>query len=53
MAIPAPNRARFGAFDLDLKAGETRWMPEARRVTRNLAAGPLELLYIETKRPQT
>jgi len=22
MAIPAPNRARFGAFDLDLKAGE-------------------------------
>ena len=54
----ASCRIRFtmpdgAAQDLDLKAGETRWMPEARRVTRNLAAGPLELLYIETKRPQT
>ena len=39
--------------DVELKAGETRWMPEARRVTRNLADGPVEMLYIESKRPQT
>src|ERR1035437_6579533 len=37
---------------VELKAGETRWMPEARRVTRNLADGPVEMLYIESKRPQ-
>jgi hypothetical protein len=41
------------AQDVELKAGETRWMPEARRVTRNLADGPVEMLYIESKRPQT
>ena len=39
--------------DIELKAGETRWLPDARRVTRNLADGPVEMLYIETKRPQT
>src|ERR1035437_2915179 len=39
--------------DVELKAGETRWLPDARRVTRNLADGPVEMLYIETKRPQT
>jgi hypothetical protein len=39
--------------DVELKAGETRWRPDARRVTRNIAAGPVEMLYIETKRPLT
>jgi hypothetical protein len=39
--------------DVELKAGETRWLPDARRVTRNLADGPVEMLYIESKRPQT
>jgi len=39
--------------DVELKAGETRWMPEARRVTRNLADAPVEMLYIESKRPRT
>jgi hypothetical protein len=39
--------------DVELKAGETRWMPDARRVTRNIAAGPVEMLYVETKRPLT
>ena len=39
--------------DVELKAGETRWMPDARRVTRNMADGPLEMLYIETKHPMT
>ena len=39
--------------DVELKAGETRWLPDARRVTHNLADGPVEMLYIETKRPQT
>src|ERR1035437_777235 len=51
-------RIRFTTYDgktqdVELKAGETRWMPEARRFTRNLADGPVEMLYIETKRPQT
>ena len=51
-------RVRFsmpggGTQDVDLKAGETRWMPDARRAARNLAGGPLEMLYIETKRPAT
>jgi hypothetical protein len=41
------------AQDLELKAGETRWLPGARRITRNLAALPVEMLYIETKRAQT
>ena len=36
---------------IELKAGETRWMPEARRVTRNIGAGAVEMLYIESKRP--
>jgi quercetin dioxygenase-like cupin family protein len=39
--------------DVELKAGETRWMPDARRAARNLAGGPLEMLYIESKRPST
>ena len=39
--------------DVELKAGETRWLPDARRVTRNLADGPVEMPYIESKRPQT
>ena len=39
--------------DVELKAGETRWLPDARRVTRNLADGPVEMLYIESKRPRT
>jgi quercetin dioxygenase-like cupin family protein len=38
--------------DLELKAGETRWMPDARHATLNIAGAPVELLYIETKRPQ-
>jgi hypothetical protein len=51
-------RIRFGTpdgktQDVELKAGETQWMPDARRVTLNLAAGPVEVLYIESKRPQT
>ena len=37
--------------DVELKAGETRWMPDSRRVTRNLADGPVEMLYIESKHP--
>ena len=39
--------------DVELKAGETRWMPEARRVTRNLADSPVEFLYVESKGRQT
>jgi len=39
--------------DVELKAGETRWLPDARRVTRNLADAPVEMLYIESKRPRT
>ena len=42
-----------GSDTVDLKPGETRWMPEARRVTRNLAGGPVEILYVETKRPRS
>jgi quercetin dioxygenase-like cupin family protein len=38
--------------DVELKAGEIRWMPDARHATRNIADGPVEMLYIETKRPQ-
>jgi len=38
--------------DIELKAGETRWMPDARHATHNIADTPLEVLYIETKRPQ-
>ncbi len=54
----AACRIRFttpdgGVQDVELKAGETRWMPEARRVARNMAAAPVEVLYIETKRPQS
>src|SRR5450759_5070684 len=41
------------AQDVELKAGETRWMPDARRAARNLADGAVEMLYIETKRPRT
>jgi quercetin dioxygenase-like cupin family protein len=37
--------------DVELKAGGTRWMPEARHSTGNLADGPVELLYIESKDP--
>ena len=37
--------------DVELKAGETRWMPDGRRATRNLASRKVELLYIESKRP--
>ncbi len=36
--------------DIELKAGETRWMPDARHATLNIADAPLEFLYIETKR---
>ena len=39
--------------DVELKGGETRWMPDGRRAARNLAGGPIEMLYIETKRPAT
>jgi hypothetical protein len=39
--------------DVELRAGETRWMPEGRRVVRNLAASQAEMLYIEMKRPRT
>jgi hypothetical protein len=39
--------------DVEMKTGETRWMPDARRVTRNLADVQVEMLYIETKRPRT
>jgi len=41
------------AQDLELNSGETRWLPEARRTVRSTAALPFEMLYIETKRPQT
>jgi quercetin dioxygenase-like cupin family protein len=37
---------------LELKAGETRWMPDARHATQNIADAPLEIIYIEPKRPQ-
>ena len=37
--------------DVELKAGETRWLPDARHAARNIADAPVELLYIETKRP--
>ena len=37
--------------DFALKAGETRWMPDARHATQNIAGAPLEILYIEPKRP--
>ena len=56
----AECRIRFTApdgntQDVELKAGETRWMSEGRRAIRNLAAGmvagKVELLYIESKRP--
>jgi hypothetical protein len=51
-------RVRFSmpggdTLDVELKAGETRWMPDTRRAARNLADGPLEMLYIESKRPST
>lgn len=39
--------------DLELKAGETRWLPADRRITRNMAGGALEMLYVESKRAQT
>jgi hypothetical protein len=42
-----------GTQDLELKAGETKWLPAARRATRNAGSARLELLYIETKRTQT
>ena len=52
VAFVSPGRtARLQ--DVELKAGETRWLPDARRVARNLADAPVELLYIETKRPLT
>ena len=54
----AACRIRFSmpngdTLDIELKPGETRWMPDARRGARNLAGGPLEMLYIETKRSST
>src|SRR5450759_159491 len=39
--------------DIELKAAETRWLPDARRAARNLADAPVEMLYIESKRPRT
>jgi hypothetical protein len=39
--------------DVELKAGETLWMPEARRAVRNIAGAPVEMLYIESKRART
>ena len=39
--------------DIELKAGETRWMPDARHATQNIADAPLEILYIETQAPAT
>src|ERR1035441_10415500 len=39
--------------DVEMKAGETRWMPDARRALQNLATSAVEVLYIEAKRPQT
>jgi quercetin dioxygenase-like cupin family protein len=39
--------------EVELKAGETRWLPDTRRATRNLAGVPVEMLYIEIKRPAT
>jgi hypothetical protein len=39
--------------DLELKAGETRWLPAERRITRNIASEALEMLYVESKRSQT
>jgi quercetin dioxygenase-like cupin family protein len=38
--------------DIELKPGETRWMPDARHATHNIADALLQLLYIEPKRPQ-
>jgi hypothetical protein len=58
MVCIAGCRIRFTMMDgktqdVELKAGETRWMPDARRITLNLAAAPVEVLYIESKRPRT
>lgn len=39
--------------DLELKAGETRWLAAGRRITRNTGSAALEMLYVESKRPQT
>ena len=38
--------------DIELKPGETRWMPDARHATLDIGDAPVELLYIEPKRPQ-
>ena len=37
--------------DLVLKAGETRWLAAARRITRNTGAAAIEMVYVENKRP--
>ena len=37
--------------DLDLKAGETKWLPAARRDARNTGSAGMEMLYVESKRP--
>jgi len=57
-------RVRFSmpggdTLDVELKAGETRWMPDTRRAAHNLAAGPpvnikrnfLRKQSLETKTP--
>jgi hypothetical protein len=41
-----------GGEEVHLRAGQTRWMPEGRRTTRNVGSGTVELLYIESKRLQ-
>jgi hypothetical protein len=39
--------------DLELKAGETRWLPADRRITRNMGSSAMEMLYVESKRSPT
>ncbi|MCU1237760.1 MAG: hypothetical protein JWP63_5727 [Candidatus Solibacter sp.] len=39
--------------DLELKSGETRWLPAARRITRNMGHGVIEMIYVESKRSTT
>ena len=57
LTLAAGCRLRFTrpdgqSQDIELKPGETRWMPDARHATLDIGDAPVELLYIEPKRPQ-
>jgi hypothetical protein len=40
------------AEELNLRAGQTSWLQEGRRSTRNIGPASVEMLYIEAKKPQ-